>query len=110
MKTRALSHHYRDQAQAERDWLRAEAERLKQAEAIVPDITPSHSEILAEFKARQVKASLPPHVEGAKYRVRFRQACDSWEQVRHFATLEDRDAYIERIKDGADILRVWEAA
>jgi hypothetical protein len=111
MRSRALSEHVRDQNQADRDWRRAEAERIRQAEAIVPDITPSHAEIIEGFKARQSQwASQPRHVEGAPFRVRYRQFTDKWEQVRHFATAEDRAAYIQRIKGGAEVLNVWDAA
>jgi hypothetical protein len=105
-----LSQHVRDQNQAERDWRLAEAERMKQAEAIVPAVTPSHAEIVADFRARRasVLSTAPQHVEGAPYRVRFRQHADRWEQVRHFATQEDRDRYIAIVERGAAILQVWE--
>lgn len=101
----SLNRALREENNARRDRIRDKD--WASVESSIP--LPSHEEVIADFKARQVKASLPAHVEGAKFRVTFRQVSDRWEQVRHFATAEDREAYIAAL-GGAVVVRVWEAA
>lgn len=101
---KALNDHLRDE-NAER------VERLRQKErgVCVAPAAPTHEEIVADFQARQAqKPAFPRHVEGARYRVRFRYIFDRMRQVRHFTTEDDRVAFIAALDGSAEIIEVFE--